>query len=398
MRFSSVLAIVCCVGPLLASTAAEETPGVQTNVQTTEEAKAVGQAHEAEKTERTVNLAAIVAFLRPTDSVLEVGNMKMVWREFQPMMKAIVGGKPQEFTASPDFEKHLRGRFQALAMRGLFLQEMNDSQLTLTEPERAQYEAVVIKNLKEQKKPSTLAQYQRTLSPGKSSIARLNYEDTLRLMKLSELQRQKVAVTDKEVDEYINFRKQFNKVYIDQNEHTGKLVAGLLEDKSLQTDEGFAQMARKCSEGVESDRGGELDYDFTREELAELNQLDAFNYQPGETTGVLETATCFRIMRVLRIVPPKKEGEPERLRVAQLLFGKIFPEDLGNREDIRQMLQVAKLRRFMESEALRLSQKYPVTCIFFPDGLWPQKQQSPSPSQNASEKSATKPVEKNKKK
>ena len=354
------------------------------------------QANEAQKTERTVNLAAVVAFLRPTDSILEVGSMKMSWREFQPMLNAIIHGKPQEFTASPDFEKHLRGRLQALAMRGLFLQEMDDMQLTLTDPERMQYEAVVVNNLKGQKRPSTLARYQRSLSPGRSSIAKLNYEDTLRLMKLSELQKQQVTVPEKDVDEYIEFRRQFNQVYIGQNANTGKLVASLLKDKSLQTDEGFAQMARKCSEGVESDRGGELDYDFTREELADLNQLKEFPYQPGETTGVLETPTCFRIMRVLRVIPPKKEGEPERLRVAQLLFGKIFPEDLGNRENIRQLLFSAKLRKFMEREARRLSQKYPIVCVFFPEGLWPDNAKQPESSPHGeSAKAAAQPSAKN---
>ena len=53
----------------------------------------------------------------------------------------------------------------------------------------------------------------------------------------------------------------------------------LAQDPDLQTNEGFKKLAKEYSEGVEAEWGGDLKYDFTHEELAEVNEIKEFNWK-----------------------------------------------------------------------------------------------------------------------
>ena len=83
----------------------------------------------------------------------------------------------------------------------------------------------------------------------------------------------------------------------------------------------MAKNAKEVSEGTESARGGELDYDFDRDELAQALELPSFDWKVGETTPLLESSSSYRIMRVLRELPAEKEGIKPKIRVAQILIG-----------------------------------------------------------------------------
>ena len=91
-----------------------------------------------------------------------------------------------------------------------------------------------------------------------------------------------------------------------QNNIRREQVKALRQDPEITTAEGFAKCAKEYSEGVEGDKGGELDYDFTREELADNLDLKSFDWKVGETTPLLESSSSYRIMRVLRELPVEK--------------------------------------------------------------------------------------------
>ena len=74
-------------------------------------------------------------------------------------------------------------------------------------------------------------------------------------------------------------------------------------------------------------------------------------------------------MRVLRVSVPAKDGQPEKYRVAQLLFAKLANED-GSREGVKAKVLPLKKQKLLEDFAMELTKKYPVTCVLFPEGLW----------------------------
>ena len=113
-----------------------------------------------------------------------------------------------------------------------------------------------------------------------------------------------------------------------------------------------------------------MNLNFRREDLAEVNGLDKFDLKPGETSGLYETDTAFRIIRVLKAIPPEKAGEVERLRVAQMLFKKLPVSTNITRDSVKKVISVEKQKKEREQIGRSLQQKFPVKSIFFPKGLW----------------------------
>ena len=87
---------------------------------------------------------------------------------------------------------------------------------------------------------------------------------------------------------------------------------------------------------------------------------------------MLETSSCFRLMRVLRELPPKAGEQEPRYRCAQILVGKAQVRDLSDTQAIRQEILIKKMKHDLLVYAVELSAKYPVRSVLFPQGILPK--------------------------
>ena len=147
-----------------------------------------------------------------------------------------------------------------------------------------------------------------------------------------------LEVPEEAVDLEINKLKSENKIYTDMTAQARMTFQELSVDPRINTDEGFAEMAREYSEGREANNGGVINQLATREQIAEANDGQPFTTPVGQTSPMIETETAFRYIRVLASVPGQ-DGQPERLRIAQILYPKLYIRPLPSRDDVREQLK-----------------------------------------------------------
>ena len=332
----------------------------------------------AARDENVPDYAMMMAFMKPATVVLKVGELSLTWKEMSPSLRSLLaspnpkenGMREGKMMDPQKLAEELRRRVQRMAKVGLFLQEARARKIEVSEEERTRYLSEMVAKLKQNGKGISKEKYLSSFrQTGESTMARLTLDDTLRMVKMEEQMFGDVDLTEQEYRSYGKYLKAVNEAVDKENQSRKKQVETLLDDPLIKTDEGFAMLAKEYSEGKEGAKGGELDYDFTRQELAEVNELKSFDWQVGEVTPVLETELGFRIMRVLRVSVPAKDGQPEKYRIAQLLFAKLANED-GSREGVKAKVLPLKKQKLLEDFAMELTKKYPVTCVLFPEGLW----------------------------
>ncbi len=147
-----------------------------------------------------------------------------------------------------------------------------------------------------------------------------------------------LEVPEEAIDLEINKLKSENKIYTDMTAQARMTFQELSLDPRINTDEGFAEMAREYSEGREANNGGVINQLATREQIAEANDGQPFATPVGQTSPMIETETAFRYIRVLAGVPGQ-DGQPERLRIAQILYPKLYIRPLPSRDDVKEQLK-----------------------------------------------------------
>ena len=324
------------------------------------------------KEEVDPDITSMMMFLKPESVVMKVGDMDVKWSEIQPWIR-LQQQKAQrnnQTLDSKDLLKTLRAYLIQLASRGLFLQEAKSLGLTVTEENKKDFEHELEQILKLRKQDK--AEYMRRFDVPVSRLVKLSFDDTLLVIKLDKEKFKDLELTEQEKAVCRQYLSTINNNVKKQNEQHRSSLAKLADDPEIKTDDGFAKNAKEISEGTESARGGELDYDFERDELAKALELPAFDWKVGETTPMLESSSCYRIMRVLREVPPEKEGDKPKIRVAQILIGKLATQPTDD-EALRVKFLPNKKKNMLAAYAQELSKKYPVTTVFFPNGLWPKQ-------------------------
>ena len=322
--------------------------------------------------EQDVDLTSMMMFLKPDSVVMKVGTMDVKWSEVQPWIR-FQQQKAQRNNQTLDTKellKNLRLHLIQLASRGLFLQEAKALGLTVTEENKKDFEHELEQILKLRKQDKD--EYMRRFDVTVSRLSRMSLDDTLLVIKLDKEKFKDLALTDQEKAVCRQYLNTINNNVKRQNELHQQALAKLAEDPEVKTDEGFAKNAKEVSEGTESARGGELDYDFDRDELAQALELQSFDWKVGETTPLLESSSSYRIMRVLRELPVEKEGDKPKIRVAQILIGKLATQPTDD-EALRVKFLPNKKKNMLAAYAQELSKKYPVTTVFFPNGLWPKQ-------------------------
>ena len=324
------------------------------------------------KEEVDPDITTMMMFLKPESIVMKVGDMDVIWSEIQPWIR-LQQQKAQrnnQTLDSKDLLKTLRAYLIQLASRGLFLQEAKSLGLTVTEENKKDFEHELEQILKLRKQDK--AEYMHRFDVTVSRLVKLSFDDTLLVIKLDKEKFKDLELTEQEKAVCRQYLNTINNNVNKQNEQHRQSLAKLADDPEIKTDDGFAKNAKEISEGTESARGGELDYDFERDELAKALELPAFDWKVGETTPMLESSSCYRIMRVLREVPPEKEGDKPKIRVAQILVGKLATQPTDD-EALRVKFLPNKKKNMLNAYAQELSKKYPVTTVFFPNGLWPKQ-------------------------
>ena len=322
--------------------------------------------------EQDVDLTSMMMFLKPDSVVMKVGTMDVKWSEVQPWIR-FQQQKAQRNNQTLDTKellKNLRLHLIQLASRGLFLQEAKAIGLTVTEENKKDFEHELEQILKLRKQDKD--EYMRRFDVTVSRLSRMSLDDTLLVIKLDKEKFKDLALTDQEKAVCRQYLNTINNNVKRQNELHQQALAKLAEDPEVKTDEGFAKNAKEVSEGTESARGGELDYAFDRDELAQALELQSFDWKVGETTPLLESSSSYRIMRVLRELPVEKEGDKPKIRVAQILIGKLATQPTDD-EALRVKFLPNKKKNMLAAYAQELSKKYPVTTVFFPNGLWPKQ-------------------------
>jgi len=331
-------------------------------------------AEEAEQpvaTEDAPSLAAIIAFLKPADVVLRVGDMQSTWGELQPQVIPML--KPQGAEVGGDgdeLSQKLQAMLQRIALRGLYLLETRAQGVTVSAEEKERSERELEASLSGNPDGITRDSFIEQFASGSSTLLKLNYDDALKIVKLGNEMLAKITVSEQEVTRGMAMAAGLREPLKQQNAMRRQAILELMKDASIHTDEGFAKLAREYSEGVEARRGGELNFNFRRKELAEVNAVERFDLQPGQTSGLYETDTAFRIMRVLKSIPAEKPEDGERLRMAQILFKKIPVSAEIDREDIKAKILLEKQNAARDLFGRKLQEKYPIECVLFPKGLW----------------------------
>ena len=322
--------------------------------------------------EQDVDITSMMMFLKPDSVVMKVGAMDVKWSEVQPWVRfqQQKAQRNNQTLDAKDLLKALRAHLIQLASRGLFLQEAKALGLTVTEENKKDYEHELEQILKLRKQDKE--EYMRRFDVTVSRLSRMSLDDTLLVIKLDKEKFKDLALTEQEKAVCRQYLNTINNNVKKQNEQRHQALAKLAEDPEIKTDEGFAKNAKEVSEGTESARGGELDYDFDRDELAEALELPSFDWKVGETTPLLESSSSYRIMRVLRELPVEKEGAKPKIRVAQILIGKLATQPTDD-ETLRVKFLPNKKKNMLAAYAQELSKKYPVTSVFFPNGLWPKQ-------------------------
>lgn len=334
-----------------------------------------------------IPLSERIALLTPSTTALQIGEEKLAWRELQPMLAHSI----RRFAKTKDakeLEKNTRKQLQNIAKRGVLYLEAKALNIEITEEERKAFEADLEANLQNNTQGMTKEKYIANFPAESKNILKLSFADNLKIIKLDQIKFSGLKITDKELELYIKYLQAVNEGIKTHNDKRKLSIEALRKDATIETAEGFEALAREYSEGKESDWGGEVKYDFTRKELAEVNEIDSFDWKEGETTPVLETETAFRIMRVLSVTPGK-DGEPETLRVAQILCGKIAKEDISDKAKLKSYMLSKKKEDAINKYTAELMKKYPVSSILFPDGLW----ETPKAQQPAPAKQEEKPAE-----
>ncbi len=328
-----------------------------------------------EKNEKSQHQTTLMAKLSPGDIALSVYGEDLTWAELQDYMKR--DGVPLEKRADGTFmPAPIQSYVQRMSKNAVALHIAKEQGYVLSDAERAYYLDGIKKPLKENNVSDAeiekiLARYPKE---GKG-LFNPSLDDVLLIAKLQTKLVENVKVTDEEVEEELNRTKAGNIAVEAFNKQMRKTLAELLAKPEAKTNEGFSNLAKEYSEGKEAEDGGVIEGDFPRSFVAAACEIDEFELKAEETSGILESGTAFRALRVLKVLPPKKEGGEERVQIAQIILPKYPVNDELPTEKLREKMLPAKKMKTMEEFVIAQMAKARFSCPLFPQGLMEEKKE-----------------------
>ncbi|MBP5639297.1 MAG: peptidylprolyl isomerase [Victivallales bacterium] len=309
-----------------------------------------------------------MAVLQDGDTALRMYGENLSWVELKRLMERdnLSFQKDKE---DKNKESQINRYLQRMARMAAALHLTQEKKVELSDGERAKYLEMMRKELENNKQWKSFEDFVKRYPAETKSIFDPSLLDVLRMAKFNDLLTTGLDVSDNEIIEYENQIKagqlaveQFNKVQ-------RRLLDEALAKGEVDTDEKFAEFARQHSEGKEAENGGLLG-EFPRWVVASACELDEFEYKAGETSKVIVTKQAFRLMRVLSVKPPKKEGEDELIKVAQILLMRYSEEKLEDRDVTREKLLRQKQMDTLKNVFMAEISKSGLVCPLFPRGLF----------------------------
>lgn len=226
---------------------------------------------------------------------------------------------------------YLRGIIQQQALLAM----AREAGTTVTEEDKLYF----AKRWEEDNPGSKFEAYLSRFKAKPESRLDLSQDDMFLLLKFMDENLKNIKVPENELNDELSRVKLMRNALEDELAKSRKEFEQIPSMDGFQTDEGFKRLARELSDGIESDRGGVIDEPMTRQEIAECNDGQPFLCNVGESSGLIETETSLRYIRVLKEIPGVRAGEPEKLEIAQILYAKREIEGLPSEEKIKKDLQ-----------------------------------------------------------
>lgn len=266
-------------------------------------------------------------------------------------------------------EKPIIDYIKRLAHRVIVLHEVKKQNMTLDFGERVQYLNSVKSQLQGSDQDAALKQFIAKYPKEGTGLFNPNLDEMLMTMKFNNMLISKVVVTDDEIKRYQN-QIAAAKVAVEKfNKTMRETLEKLINQPEAKTDEGFAKLAKENSEGQEADKGGLLG-EFPRSFIAGANELEDFEYNAGENSKIIETKTAFRVIRVLAVLPPKKEGGEDILRISQILLTRYPDQEYRTPEQIKEIILRGKQMDILKNFANQKLPESNFSCPLFPRGVF----------------------------
>lgn len=260
--------------------------------------------------------------------------------------------------------------FNHLRMRILLANAGRDG-MTVNNTDQEELNDIIRQQLALQPGARTLEEYLDKFPLHSDSFLQLSRAEMYLLMKYTRAMTRDVTVSDQETNMLVAQAKQIYENVRKLNQQLKQDLEDLLKLPEINTDQGFAELARANSEGREANRGGELNVYFTLQELREANDDQEIAVAVGENTGIIETSAAYRIIRFLQEMPPEEPGKAVRYRIAQILHMKYAEEEIPGSEDLRRRMQYQKEEERIRLLTLQSMSDYHILCPLFP--AWDMK-------------------------
>ena len=267
-------------------------------------------------------------------------------------------------------QQSVRRVLYALVRQQLLLRAAREAGTTYTEADRQRFAEL----WRSQNPDGDFSEYLSRLPLKATTPLTLSRDDQMVLYTWSERQVRDLAVPEELVQQALSQVQQIEHAFGQQVEEDRKEFEELADNADLYTDEGFAKLAAEYSDGAEADNGGVLGELLTRSEIAAANFDQPFTTPVGETSALIETPTSLRYIRVLEEIPGTMPGEPPKLKVAQILYGKRALDNMPTEELIRQnLLYTLQNNYFNELLRGKLVEQFHFRCPMIPDLLDAEK-------------------------
>ena len=348
-----------------------------------EMADVVGQE---EVVETKVSPTSGMQELQATSLAFRLDKLSVTWGELQDYFKlnGILAKMPLGPEVPGEFllngldeaqQKNVKKSLKVLLRSQILLEKAKKEEADVTDEERKAFE----ERWDLTHKDRSFAEYLSQFPEKTKHRLQLNREEMYLLLKYTDKLLENVEVPAGILAEQKQKARQMHSAFDIQEAQRKKDFEQLATRPEINTDEGFAALAKEFSEGVDADKGGVLDELLTRKELSEMNFDQPFTAQLGETSPLIETPTGIRFIRVLEVLAPEQVGGEERLKIAQIFLPKYELDGVPTEEEVEVMVTNYFKEKALSEKLEEFLEQSHCECPLFPNLLqeWPVKKTMP---------------------